>query len=93
MSPEGMCAGRSLKEIIEAELDVVLERLLNDWQRNPADLNLEGQTVLAWGEERGAAQGLAYALAVITNPYYVNVEEIKNEAMLRYEARMEEAEA
>lgn len=38
-----------------------------------------------WGEERGQAQGLAFALAVLTNPYEVNVDAIREQAMERWE--------
>jgi hypothetical protein len=40
-----------------------------------------------WGELRGQAQGLAFAIAVLTNPYAANVPAVKKEAMQRWETR------
>jgi|ERR687887_1894087 hypothetical protein len=40
-----------------------------------------------WGEERGQAQGVAYCLAVLTNPYHVDVEAIRAEAVRRWKGR------
>lgn len=39
-----------------------------------------------WAEWRGQAQGVAYAIAVITSPYAPNVPAIREEAMQRWEA-------
>lgn len=39
-----------------------------------------------YGEWRGQAQGVAYALAVLTNPYAPDVDKIRAEAMKRWEA-------
>lgn len=38
-----------------------------------------------WGELRGQAQGLAYAIALVTNPYACDVPAVKAEARRRYE--------
>lgn len=48
---------------------------------------------LEWGEERGRAQGIAYALAAMLDPYHMNVPAIKDEAYERWESRQDEAEA
>jgi hypothetical protein len=40
-----------------------------------------------WGELRGKAQGLAFAIAILTNPYAANVPAVKKEAMVRWESR------
>lgn len=47
-------------------------------------------TLKEWGELRGQAQGLAFAIAVLTNPYSVNVPAVKKEAMARWEKRHKE---
>lgn len=44
-------------------------------------------TMKEWGELRGQAQGLAYAIAVATNPYAADVPAVKKEAMQRWEKR------
>lgn len=44
-------------------------------------------TLQGWGELRGQAQGLAFAIAVLTNPYAADVPAIKKEAMERWESR------
>lgn len=40
-----------------------------------------------WGERRGQAQGVAYAIAVITSPYAPNLPAIKAQSMERANAR------
>lgn len=44
-------------------------------------------TLKEWGELRGQAQGLAFAIAVATNPYAADVPAVKKEAMQRWEKR------
>lgn len=44
-------------------------------------------TLRDWGELRGKAQGLAFAIAVLTNPYAANVPAVKVEAKARWEKR------
>lgn len=44
-------------------------------------------TLRDWGELRGKAQGLAFAIAILTNPYAANVPAVKKEAMVRWESR------
>ena len=44
-------------------------------------------TLKEWGELRGQAQGLAFAIAVLTNPYAADVPAVKKEAMQRWEKR------
>lgn len=100
-------AGKSIYDIIWEELDVVMDRIMED---GPPDKNslvgdledgamsTEGARELArewwealrgWGEERGQAQGLAYVLAVMKNPYAVDVDAIREEAKHRWEERSE----
>ncbi len=76
--PARSCAGRSIKEILEGELDDIIERMMT------------GQ---AADDDKGKAQGVAYCIAVFTNPYSPNVPAIKNEAMLRWEDKQEEEDS
>lgn len=48
-------------------------------------------TLKEWGELRGQAQGLAFAIAILTNPYAADVPAVKKEAMARWEKRCDEA--
>lgn len=51
------------------------------------ELTKEELDALAWGEERGRAQGLAKALAIIMSPGHPDVNEIRRIAALRAETR------
>lgn len=46
----------------------------------------EAEKWRGWGEARGAAQGLAYAIALLANPRRPNVDWVREEAARRYEA-------
>jgi hypothetical protein len=78
-------AGRSLLEMLWEELDDIMDRLVADGKPN----NLEADEWLAYGEERGRAQGITYAIAVIMNPYKVDVPKVKRIAAKRLEARQD----
>lgn len=43
----------------------------------------------SWGELRGQAQGVAYAIALVTNPYAADVPAVKAEAKARWDARQD----
>ena len=95
MTPRNPHAGKSIIEIIWEDMDDVMDLLKEDPQDSSppppasayAQIKAYGEDMKLWGEQRGRAQGLAYALAVLTNPYAVNVDEIKKEAMKRWEER------
>lgn len=70
------CAGKSILEMMEIELDEVMERLM-----------LNG----GLPNDVGAAQGIATCLAIIKNPYYPNIDSIKAEAVIRWEVRQADA--
>jgi hypothetical protein len=55
------------------------------------ELTEEELDALAWGEERGRAQGLAKALAIIMSAGHPDVNEIRRIAALRAETREEGA--
>jgi hypothetical protein len=74
-SADGTCEGKGLIEMLEDLLDGSFDQLMS-----PAGLE---QPEL----EKGYALGLSTAIAVLTNPYFPNVDVIKAEAVERYEAR------
>ena len=84
-------AGRSLIEIYWSELDEILDRLMDEGapQQYPEDGKSWGIAPdwQAYGEQRGQAQGVAYCIAVMTNPYTPDVDAIREEAMERWEKR------
>lgn len=77
---ESYCQDRSVKEIMEDELDTICERLMDDG--GAAD-----------GRDPGRAESLCWAIALIENPYAPNMDAVKGKMMLRYERKTREAEA
>jgi hypothetical protein len=75
---DSTCIKRSIVEMMEDELDVVIERLMS------------GDGAAADGRDPGRAEGLAIAISIVKQPYSPDINLARNEAMLRYEARMEE---
>lgn len=67
------CAGKSILELLWDELDSIMERLMT---RTGAD-DLR---------DPGRAEGIAYAIAVMQNPYRVSVDNVRDQAMARWEA-------
>lgn len=70
------CAGRSIQDMIWEELDGTMDELMRDGAG-------------AEPESKGYAAGLAYALAMMRNPYDVEtaMETIREEALDRWEER------
>ena len=66
-----VCNGKSILEMLYEELDAIVERLMAG---------------AASEEDKGRAQGVAYAIAVIENPYMPNIERVREAAMDRWEA-------
>lgn len=82
-------AGMSILDILWQEMDSVYDILIEEGKpdTDPAKKPIKAmEEYRAWGELRGQAQGLAYAIAVLTNPYATDVPAIKAEARRRYEA-------
>lgn len=69
-----VCGGKSIFEMLWEELDAIVERL----QAGASD-DVEA--------DKGRAQGVAFAIATIQNPYLPNIEAVRNEAMDRWEAQ------
>lgn len=91
-------AGMSILDILWQDLDDVMDQLMGDEEprvpkqwgvKPPQDIAKEQR---AWGELRGQAQGLAFAIAVLTNPYKGDVPAVKKEAMQRWQTRQDEGE-
>lgn len=80
-------AGKSILEIIWEDLDAVYDQLVSEGAPDLVGLSASeaDAALVSYGELRGQAQGLAYAIAVIQNPYDVDVPAVKKQARQRYE--------
>lgn len=65
------CAGKSILELLWDELMTVLDRLMTEGTAED-------------GKDPGRAEGLAYAIAVMSNPYLPNVDSVREQAMDRW---------
>jgi hypothetical protein len=80
----------SILEAIWRELDAEYDTIVGGEHGGmdpEEELTEEELDALAWGEERGRAQGLAKALAVIMSPGAPDVNEVRRIAGLRAETR------
>jgi hypothetical protein len=100
--------GRTVIEVLFEELwkelDTVVELIMSEgepevWTDEDGEVRCSQAdppdglaAVQKYGEWRGQAQGYAYALAVLTNPYKPDIEAIRTEAMERYEKGEEDDE-
>lgn len=75
-------AGKSLLEKLWDQLDAVVGRLMSDGEPDEGGPRDEYRR---WGEDRGQAQGLAFAIATIENPYAPDVPGVKARAMERWQ--------
>ena len=72
------CAGRSLLEMLEDELDESFDRLMSGtYADDDESLN----------KAKGRAEGLTFAIAVIRGPYAPNLDATKGQAVVRYQER------
>lgn len=92
---------QALFEELWKELDTIVDHIMTTDEPHVSDFNSGVQyqdidtgeatkACVQYGEWRGQAQGVAYALAVLTNPYAPDVDKIRAEAMERWEAGEEE---
>jgi hypothetical protein len=65
-----VCGGKSLFEMLWEELDAIVERIMAE---------------AADEHDVGKAQGVAFAIATIQNPYRPSIEAVRAEAMRRWE--------
>jgi hypothetical protein len=80
---------QALHEELWKELDTIVDHIMSEGEPVLSQADIEEYEVEAfrkYGEWRGQAQGVAYALAVLTNPYQPDVDKIRAEAMERWEA-------
>lgn len=84
-----------------AELDTIVDHIMSTEEPEVSDFDsgicyqdietgTAGDACKKWGEWRGQAQGIAYAIAVLSNPYKPDVEAVRAEAMQRWEAGEDE---
>jgi hypothetical protein len=75
------CGGKSIRELMEDRLDDIIDEVmaLGDDEPAPEDWKLKGE-----------GRGVAWCIALILQPYNPDVDDVMNDAMLRYEARLEE---
>ena len=83
-SQPGDCAGKSIVEMLEDLLDGLVGWLKTADPETTPDAELQ--------EMKGRAAGVADCIAVIQNPYYPNVIQVKAAAVRRYEYRLEQDE-
>lgn len=73
-------AGHSIIDDLWKELLAVVGQLLAEFPNGMKDVKNTPEAG-AYGELRGHARGLAYAIAVMRNPYKPNVDAVKREAL------------
>lgn len=78
------CAGKSILEMMNEELDRLVGLLMTDWSTPPEEG--DDEEWLDYGEVRGQAQGVAMCIAFVLNPYHPNIEAVKDDALERYAA-------
>jgi hypothetical protein len=84
VNAEGRLTGQ---QQIWRELDAVVSELMADYGDQDMKGRLPTAEARAWGELRGQAQGLAFSLAVLMQPFGErDVDAIRAEAMRRHHA-------
>lgn len=71
--PGGAVSAPTILQTLWGELDRIVERLLAGPDAVAED-----------GRDQGRAEGVAYCIAVMTNPYQPDIEAVKTECMRRY---------
>lgn len=66
------CGGRTLLELMWDELDTITDRLMTGQEAED-------------GRDPGRAEGMAYAIAVMQNPYRPSWEQVRDQAVARWE--------
>lgn len=73
------CASKPLIEMLWDELMAIMDRLMSDGEAED-------------GRDPGRAEGVAYCIAVFQNPYLPNIENVRAEAMERWESAQQAPE-
>jgi hypothetical protein len=76
---EAYCNDRSVKEIMEDELDSICDRLMSPGSEAADE------------QDKGRAESLCWAIALIENPYAPDMVRVKGRMMIRYERRLKAA--
>lgn len=71
-------AGKSVLDLLWEQLDQFMDELMD----NEGAYSDEG-----YGETKGRAYGMAQAIAIITNPYHVDIDAVRSDAVERWEQR------
>ena len=71
------CGGQTILELLWQELDAIMERLMTDQEAED-------------DRDPGRAEGVAYCIAVMQNPYLPNIDAVREQAMERWEASVAE---
>lgn len=67
------CSGKSVTDLLKDELVVITDRLLSGGTAED-------------GKDPGRAEGVAFAIAVLENPYRPDIMAVKAENMVRWES-------
>lgn len=98
MSPNAHLRGKSIINLLWEDLDDTMDILMAECQcgslagahavgQNCGNLRIDYELEYSVDEYRGRAQGVAYALALMSNPYLRNVDEVRKLAKERYQQR------
>lgn len=68
-----VCGGETILELMWKELMVVVDRLMTDQEAEDE-------------RDPGRAEGIAYAIAIMQNPYLPNWQSVRDEAVAKWEA-------
>lgn len=71
------CGGKTLYEMVWDELMVVMDRLMTGAQAED-------------GRDPGRAEGIAFCLAVMQNPYLPNIDAVREQAMDKWESEQDD---
>ena len=75
-----LCEGRSLLDMMWEELMAVYERLVSG-------------AAAADGRDPGRAEGIAFCIAIVQQPYNPDIESVREEAMRRWDEKELEAQS
>lgn len=85
--------GKSILDLLWEKLDTIVDRIMDAGEPEEDHDGLASRTVVQeWAEQRGKAQGVAYAIALLSDPMQPpSVDDVRAEAMRRYDGRLLDA--